>query len=222
MTLLEAVNKVLVGLREASVANLTATYSGHLVQLVNDAKQDLEDMGPWRALRTTISKNTVAGTSTIDLTTETTDRSYLLYQNNRGLVYVVTSEKERFLQVTTVEDIQARQFLLPDAGDDEPFLVAFSKAAGGYTAHFWPTPDAVYAIRFVFVVPTADLTTSDGATSFTVPAEPIWREALVRAMEERGEELSGPIDRAVERAEQARMNAVLNDFGAEPMTVEAE
>jgi hypothetical protein len=221
MTLLEAVNKVLVGLREASVANLTATYSIHLVQLINDAKQDLEDMGPWRALRSTISKNTVAGTSTIDLTTETNDRSYPLVQKNTPLIYIVTANEETMLELVSVEEIQYHQLMSPDHPDNKPCYVAFSKAAGGLTAHFWPTPDAVYAIRFVMVIPQAELTTSDGATSFTIPAEPIWREALVRAMEERGEELSGPVDRAVARAEQAKWNAIMMDFGAEPMTFEA-
>jgi hypothetical protein len=222
MTLLEAVNKVLVGLREVTVANLTATYSGQIVQLINDAKQDLEDMGPWMALRTTISKSLVAGTSTVSLTTETTDRSYLLFKDGQGLAYLTTADKERMLTVVSVEEIQRLQLLIPDQPNDIPCYVAFARANGGQTAHFWPTPDAAYTVKFVFIVPQADLTTSDGSTSFTLPAEPIWRRALVMAMEERGEELSGPIDRAEARAQQATWNAVMMDFGAEPMTFRAE
>ncbi len=222
MTLLEAVNKVLVGLRLTTVANLTATYSGQIVQFINNAKQDLEDAGPWLALRTTISKSTVSGTSTIDLTTETNDRSYLMYRDNVGLVYLTTSGVERMLQVITPQELQRLQLLNPAQPNAIPQYVAFARASGGQTAHLWPTPDAVYTIKFIFIVPQADLTTSDGSTSFTIPAEPIWRTALVEAMEERGEELSGPLDRAVARAEVARNNAIMMDFAAESMTVYAE
>lgn len=222
MTLLEAVNKVLVGLREPVVSALTATYSVHLMQLVNDAKQDLEDMGPWRAMRSTVSKNTVAGTSTVDLTTETNDRSYPMVQKNLPLMYIVTANEETPLQLVSVEEIQYHQLMSPDHPDNKPCYIAFSKASGGLTAHLWPTPDAVYALRMVMVIPQAELVAADKDVTFTIPGEPIWREALVRAMEERGEELSGPIERAVARAEQAKWNAVMMDFGAEPMTFEPE
>jgi hypothetical protein len=222
MTLLQAVNKVLVGLREPTVAALTATYTVQVLQFINDAKQDLEDSGPWQALRTTVSKTLTPATSTVSLTTETNDRSYLLFKDNVGLAYVTTADKERFLEVVDVEKIQAMQLLVPDQPNDIPCMVAFARANGGLTAHFWPTPDAAYTVKFVMVIPQAELTTSDGSTEFTIPAEPIWREALVMAMEERGEELAGPIERAVARSQQARMNAIMADFGAEAWTFQAE
>ncbi len=219
MTFLEAINKVLKGLREATVADVdAAAYTVLIGQLVNEAKVDIEDLGPWQALRTTVNKNTVAGTATIDLTTETNDRSYLLYDRNLPQAFVVTTDKERRLQHIQIDELLALQALNPDHQNDIPAAVAFARAAGGMTAHLWPTPDAVYALRFRFVIPQDDMAAE--ATVITIPAEPVWREALVRAMEERGEEFAGPIERAVARAEQALGAAVMMDFGAEDLTFE--
>lgn len=223
MTLLEAVNRVLIGLREAQVADLTATYSIHVVQMINMAKQDIEDMGPWKTLRTTVSKTLTPATSTISLTTETNERSYLLYKNNMGLAYLTTADKERTLQVVSLEELQANQLLVPDQPNDIPCLVAFARASAGLTAHFWPTPDAAYTVKFVIVVPQDDFVAStDAAVAISIPAEPVWRVALATAMEERGEEFSGSLDAVRARASRAVDQAVLMDFGAEPMTFEAE
>src|SRR5688500_6188504 len=108
MTFLQAINKVLIGLREAQVADVDALpYTVLIGQLVNEAKTDIEDLGPWQALRTTVNKNTVAGTATIDLTTETNDRSYLLYDKNLPQAFVVTTDKERRLQHVQIDELFA-------------------------------------------------------------------------------------------------------------------
>ena len=69
MTYLEAVNEVLARLRESTVATLTqnayATLIGHFV---NDAKRQVEDAWDWDVQNTTITINTVGGTSGYTLT----------------------------------------------------------------------------------------------------------------------------------------------------------
>ena len=50
---------------------------------------------------------------------------------------------------------------------------------------------------------------------------PVWREAVVRAMEERGEEFSGSLERQRGRALEALYQAILADYGRDQMTFEA-
>lgn len=218
MTFLQLINKVLRGLREDTATSLSEKYVSHVGQLVNEAKQDLEDMGPWYALRTTVDDTLTPSTSTLDLTANTNERSYLLVDKNRPMAFITEVDEERRLQMVPLSEIQAIRALDPDAQEDIPYAVAFSRSADGLTAHFFPIPDEAYPVRFVFVVPQEDL--EEATDVLSVPSEPVWRAALVAAMEERGEEFAGPINGVAERARQARYDALFRDFGAEEITFE--
>ncbi len=68
-TYLQAVNDVLVRLREEEVSTVTETsYSSLIGKFVNDAKRQIEDSYEWNILGTTIVVSTVAGTSSYSLT----------------------------------------------------------------------------------------------------------------------------------------------------------
>jgi len=53
------------------------------------------------------------------------------------------------------------------------------------TVDIYPTPDAVYALKFNCVIPQATL--SAGADILSVPAQPVRQLALAMAVRERGE-----------------------------------
>lgn len=220
MTLLEAVNKVLEKLREDQVTSLTAEYPDMVAGFVNEAKEDIEDMGPWYALRTTVNETLTPASGTLDLSSYTNDRSYLLYTKNMPLAFITTANEESRLQVVEKGEIDALNALDPDAQDSVPYAVAFSSSNDGLVATFFPAPDAAYTVRFVFVVPQDDLTATTDEIS--IPGAPVWRLALFYALEERGEDFAGPAARAGERAKQAVFNALMADFGKDAMTFEAE
>ena len=221
MTFLQLINKVLRGLREPQAASLTGEHTALIGQLVNEAKEDIEDLGPWRALRTIVDINTVADSSTGIALTGANERSYLLYQQaNAGQAFIVTADNERRLQVISRNHHLSLDRLYPDADHAVPVSVSFAKNQDGMNAHFWPVPDAVYAARFDLIIPQAELTSA--TTELQIPSRPVWQEALARAMEERGEEFSGSLDAVRGRAARSLESAMLADFGVDPLTFTPE
>lgn len=219
MTFLELVNKIMSRLRERNAASTDAGYAALAGQIVNEAKREIEDMGPWYALRTTINKTLTADTDTVSLTDETNERSYLLRDENLPQAFVTTVDLERRLQVIPQSRMDALRALYTDQQNDTPSAVSFSRSASGVTAELWPTPDAAYTVRFVFVVPQDDLTDDD---TLSVPSYPVQLLAIAMATEERGDELGTPQGPAYARAEQAKWDAANMDFLTDPMTVEPE
>lgn len=220
MTYLQLINKVLRGLRENEIGALaTSGYPFLIQQLVNEAKEDIEDLGPWKALRSTVNVSLSNGVSTGALT-GTNERSYLLYTNNLPMAFITTADFERRLSVLPLDHIASLQNLYPDADRACPTHVGFAQSSTGLTAHFWPTPDAAYNARFNVIIPQAELAAA--ATALTIPSRPVWQEALVRAAEERGEEFGGSLDAMRQRAHDSLSSAILADFGSEPLTFEAQ
>lgn len=220
MTFLQLVNKVLQRLRQDQAVGVTGGYNALIAALVNDAKRDVEDAGPWYALRTTINGTLTPATATLDLSADTNERSYLLFTKNLPLAFVTTADKEQRLSVVELGEIQALQALDPDAQNDVPYAVAFARSEDGLVAHFFPTPDAAYTVRFVMVVPQDDLVNKND--ELTVPAAPVWTQALAFAAEERGEEMGTTVARLQERADKALLDAMSMDFLQDELTFEAQ
>jgi hypothetical protein len=221
MTYLQLVNRVLTRLREKPVVNVTSStkYVELIAQIVNEAKYDVEDAGPWKALRTDLTGSMVDGTDTIDLTASTNERSYLMRNTHTGcpLAFITSSGKQSVLSVITAAEMKELKALeTTPVITSQPIYVSFSTSSSGVTATLYPTPDDTYSYQFTFVVPQDDL--SDATDVLSVPAEPVWREALVRAVEERGDEFSGDINGYRARSEAALNRAIMTDFGADPIT----
>jgi hypothetical protein len=221
MTYLQLINKVMVGLRENTVANVNIGYAAFIGQLVNDAKTDIEDLGAWYPLRAALTGTLTAGSHDLDLTGATTERAYLL-RDGRGQeqAWITTVDEERRLRVISQPEMEHLLTTDPDVDNDVPLYISFRRNNDGIRAQLWPAPDQAYTYRLRFVVPQAELADKD--TGLLIPAEPVWRQALVRAMEERGEEFSGSLDRHVSRADRALKSAMLRDFLADDMTIEAQ
>jgi hypothetical protein len=222
MTFADLINKVLRALREDTITtSLTEAYVELVGQYVNEAKTDIEDMGPWYALRTVVSDTLSVGVSTLAFTADTDDRSYLL-TNNAGQpeAYITTSNFWHRLEVISQAEMEYLWIVSPTQSNANPSYVSFSRAAGGMTATFFPAPDLAYTTKFTWVVPQDEFTVYSDVLS--IPGDPVWREALVRAMEERGEEFAGPLDGARARAAKALSNAMVRDFGADSYTFVAQ
>lgn len=220
MTFLQLINKVLRGLREPQVTGLSAEYTKMIGQLVNEAKEDLEDMGAWYYLRSSVDVTVTSGTHEIDLSASTNDRSYLLFdESNQPMAFVTQSGYERRLSQIQNDEMRALYKLYPTVASNIPCQFSLTRRNDGLHAQVYPPADQDYTLSFICVVPQDDLTETTDVIS--IPSEPVWREALVRAMEERGEEFSSRIDAARARAAQARNDAVMRDFGADPKTFEA-
>ena len=68
-TYLQAVNDVLVRLREAEVSTVSETsYSALIGKFVNDAKRQVEDAYEWNVLGTTVTISTTSGTYSYSMT----------------------------------------------------------------------------------------------------------------------------------------------------------
>ena len=178
-TYLQAVNDVLLRLRESTVTTVALTsYSQLIGKFVNDAKRQVEDAYNWNALRQTVSVNTVAGTSNYTLTgvgqkfrvEEVTNNTSFVTMSNLdgGTMY-------RYLNFGT-------------SPQSSPTHYAFSGVStGGDTkVDIWPVPDGVYALKFNLFVATADL--SNDSDTLTLAEPVIIQLAYARGLVERGED----------------------------------
>ena len=220
MTFLQLINKVLVGLREDTVLGVTANEVKLIAQFVNEAKEEIEDMGPWYALRTTLSGSTAASTETVDFTASTNERSYILTDGATGqpLVWITNSGQEtRLIEMPyeSMEDLYNSD-ASPDPG--KPAYYSVLPSADGLVLRFWPLPDGVYTIKVRAVVPQAELTAT--TDELTIAAAPVWKLALAKAMDERGSEFGGN-GGAEMKSRKAIADYILRDFGSDPMTFRA-
>lgn len=213
-TFLQLVNYVLTALREDAVAAFSEPYTLMIAQMVNDAKEEVEDAGTWRALRTEVTFTSTAATDTTTLST-TNDRSYLLL-DDEGMPMLFRTDTGQQMRVNVVSMEQLRGMRLGSPPMTQlPAAVAFTSNGTNQIAHFFPTPDATYNYKGVFVIPQAEL--SDKTDTLTVPWRPVVRRAIFFAMDERGSEFSGRLETEAAKAQKALDQAILNDFGSEAM-----
>jgi hypothetical protein len=177
-TYLQAVNEVLARLREDSVASVsTSAYSALIGNYVNDAKRQCEDAWNWDALSTTITVNTVVGTSTYTVTGSGI--------RQRDIDVNDTTNKTRLHNVPIQWIIDQQQLSTVTTGI--PCYYAWNGTDGTDSkVELYPTPAGIYALKFNMVVPQAVL--SADATVITIPAEPVIAGAYARALVERGED----------------------------------
>lgn len=219
MTYLELINKVLVRLRQATVASLSDPGAALVGHFVNQAKEEIEDIGPWKALRAEGLITTVAGTSTSTITgITTTERSYIHSEKGCPQVFETTSASlRRRIQVIDYDTMTGlHEDNTSPTTQGRPEYVAFNKTASGLIPRFFPIPDAVYTFKPVVVNPQAVLAVT--STALTIPSRPVWMLAVAYYAQERGEELSGEPGGLMAQARIAIDNAMLADFGGEEQT----
>jgi hypothetical protein len=209
-TALDILNKVLVGLRQdtlASGSTETSTKYGLLIlQFINEAKEEIEESWEWHSLRQTV---TVTGstalltlTSAGDADVDTNERSRLLYEREGGgeyagrgwgdqpQVFDVTDAEHR-LQEVSWERMERLHFQDND-GTSDPCYFAIRNDGSNLYMKVWPTPADSRTYKLRLYIPEAEVASDALDTTITIPARPLYLKAQLKANRERGEEISAP------------------------------
>lgn len=211
MTFLQLINKVLVRLRQDAITSLSDSGATLAAHFVNQAKEEIEDIGPWKALRSLVSVPTVQGTEEY-LITGSNERSYPLQECGQIEVFETTSNSvRRQLQVVPYEALAALHEKDTSQTQGVAEYVAFNKTATGLYIRFYPIPESVRTYKVRVVIPQAELAAV--STALTIPSRPVWLLAAAYMVQERGEELSGEPGQLMAQARIAIDNAMLTDFG---------
>jgi hypothetical protein len=178
-TYLQAVNDVLVRLREAEVASVTETsYSSLIGKFVNDAKRAVEDSYEWNVLGTTVLVTTTAGTYSYSLTgagQKFRVQDVINDTNNTGMTNIPFANMNRYLNFGTVSS-------------GVPLYYCFDGVDASYDTKvtLFPIPSGASTLKFSLIVPQAPLTSD--ATVILMPSELVVQNAYARALVERGED----------------------------------
>lgn len=177
-TFLQAVNDVLIRLRENQVSTVTETaYSTLIGKFVNDSKRQVEDAWNWDALSTTLTLPTVNGTTTYTLAGSGIRQRDVTVNNTTSQAYVNNIPIQWILDQQQLSTVQSGQ----------PVYYAWNGTDGTDSkVEIYPTPDGVYSLKFNMVVPQVAL--SADSDVITVPSEPVVAGAVARALVERGED----------------------------------
>jgi hypothetical protein len=212
-------NKVLRGLRQfglivgAATTSTTDDYLLMILQFINEAKEEIEEAGwPWQALRQTVTLTLAAGTIEYDITiagqadVDTNDRTQLLYEttgdygpregfyqgiSSSPMVFDVTDSAEKRLREYTQERIERLHFT-DDDETNRPSYFSLYTDGDSIKMKIWPTPDATYTVKMRMYIPQAELANTDLTTVLSIPNRPVWTKALLKANQERGDELGSP------------------------------
>lgn len=180
MTYLQAINEVLARLRESSVTTITQNdYAILIGYFVNDAKRQVEDAWDWDVNRTTITLNTVAGTSGYTLTGSGTRQRVIS-------VNITTANNQATLAPVSYAWLKGQQQLTTRTNAAPSYYCWDGNNGTDSKIQLLDTPDGVYSIAFNLSVPQADL--SSASDVINVPADAVVMGAYARALVERGED----------------------------------
>lgn len=178
-TYLQAVNDVLVRLREDEVTAVTDTrYSKLIGKFVNDSLRQVEDAYNWNAL-----------TETLTVTTANQVFNYILTGIGQRfrVLDVINQESDSFLKLETTSKMNELFLNIGAVQTGAPDRYNFNGVSNGDTqVDLYPIPDGVYNIFFNVIKPTEGLSAS--SDEILVPAEPVIFLAYSKALLERGED----------------------------------
>jgi hypothetical protein len=179
-TYLQIVNKVLVRLREDTVATVVEnSYSTLIGALVNRVKTEMEDTWRWHALRDTYQLTCVIGTASYTLTGSGPDAVILDAYNTstqREMVpTTVRTMNERFFGVTT-----------PTTGRPSEYISAGLNSSFDLAIDIWPVPTHTDVLKFNLYLPQAELSVDTDVPR--VPIVPLVEGTIARAIAERGDD----------------------------------
>lgn len=178
MTYLEAVNKVLIRLREDQVSTVNQTaYSALIGEFVNDALRMVEDAWDWSALRTTLTVTTSADIFNYILTGS----------GNRGEMLDVVNDTSNFFMKYKEQHWFNNTFLNTEPAKGSPHYFTYNgvDANGDTQVDIYPIPNGVYDLRFNMILRSPILTAD--ADEIIIPSLPIIHLAVALATRERGE-----------------------------------
>ena len=178
MTYLDLVNNVLRRLRETEVSSVQSnSYSKLIGDLINDAKDLVENSWDWSALRTTLTITTTADVFNYSLTGS---------QNNIKELNVLNDTSNLIMQYQTNNWFDS-QFLLGNPVSGAPMYYTYNgvDSDGDTLIDVYPKPDGVYSLRFNCALRNPDLSTD--IDTLKIPPMPVMHLAVAFASRERGE-----------------------------------
>jgi hypothetical protein len=178
MTYLNLVNNVLRRLREDAVTTVSEnTYSAMVGDFVNDAKRLVEDAADWSGLRTTLVIPTVAS-----------DNQYSLTGSGDSVkVFDVINDTNNSFMGYQTKTWFNEQLYTGSALEGTPTTYTFDglDSSGDTQVLVYPTPDAVYSLRFNVTKRQGDL--SADVDTLLIPSAPVVHLAVALLARERGE-----------------------------------
>jgi hypothetical protein len=177
-TYLSLVNSTLRRLREDEVSAVSNTaYSRMVGDFINDAKRIVEDSHEWSVLRNTVVVSTSSGTSEYTLSGA----------GPRIKVYSAINDTSNFFMNYESPNWFANAQYISGEVTSTPDSYTFSgvDSSDDSKVQVYPTPDAVYSLRFNILSRPVDLV--NDTDTVIIPAAPIIHLAIALLARERGE-----------------------------------
>ena len=203
-TYLDLVNTLLRRQREAQVSSVSDDEHSLLMgEFINLAKDELETMHDWSRLRWTTRIYTSAGVFAYEV--EDFKHNYVVEQvwndtDDYELHYKEYKTMNNWLSANNVDDLRAKPAYYDMNGytaDDDPVI------------NLYPIPDGKYYININATVAQTDLV--NDTDQVILPHQPIIEKAMVRVLEERGEDDGDRYVRQVMRAQEVALRYQLLD-----------
>ena len=211
MTFREAINEVLIRLREDTItsdwtgdindSSTVSAYQKVVGALVNDSKRSIESYNDWLILRETSNIATVASTKNYSLSSG---------QDFKILDVVNSSTGTQLIQVSKA---YLNSIKYPTDPTGEPLYYGFNgaDASNNLKVDLSPIPTEAQTISFDIVKYQAVLTTA--STVIKIPSKPLILGAWARAVAERGEDGGTQSSIIAEEAATAISQAIMMDSG---------
>ncbi len=203
-TLVQLVNKVLLRLREDPVANCNdTTYSQLICEYVNQAKEELENMWDWSALRSNISIVLgTDGTTTDVALTGTNQRTKIkaVYNNTQDYQLQKVSREYMNRLILTNDDI---------AGEPKYYTTAGIDSSGQIKLKLYPASETADTLTVSVIKPEAELVNDTDTT--VLPHLPLVLKAYTLAVSERGEDGGAGWEETAQATSVAIGDAILQD-----------
>jgi len=211
MTFREAINEVLIRLREDTISsdwsgdiNDSSTVSAYqkvIGALINDSKRSIESYNDWLVLRQTVDISTVASTKNYNLSSGQDFKILDVVNNSTGT------------QLIQVSKAYLNNIKYPTDPTGEPLYYGFNGAdtSNNLKVDLSPIPTAAQTISFDIVKYQDVLTEAD--TVIKIPTKPLILGAYARAISERGEDGGTQSSLAAQEAASAISQAVMVDSG---------
>jgi len=211
MTFREAINEVLIRLREDIIAldwsddiNDSSTVSAYqkvIGSLVNDTKRSIESYHDWLVLRETADIATVASTKNYSLSSGQEFKILDVVNNSTGT------------QLIQVSKAYLNNIKYPTDPTGEPLYYGFNgaDATNNLKVDLSPIPTAAQTISFDIIKYQDELT--EATTVIKIPTKPLILGAWARAIAERGEDGGTQSSIAAQEASNSLSQAIMIDSG---------
>ena len=207
MTYLNLVNNVLRRIREKEVTSVQSTsYSKLIGDIVNDAKDLVENSWDWSALRTTLTITTSSGVFNYALTGSQNSIKELNVLNDTSNVTMQYQTSNWFDDVYLISE--------PVSGSPTYYTYNGVNADGDTLVDLYPKPDGVYSLRFNCALRNPDLSADED--TLKIPAMPVVHLAVALAARERGETGGTSTQEYFAMANKYLSDAIAQDAGRHP------